>query len=162
MMGLLLCASVFASRAASEEENPYYMADDTIDRKEFDTRPRTMRTGPQTYTKSETDEKVPEYRKHRSPLKHLKYLKPGRYEAKIIGILCNSCTDAVLAKLKHIPEISSASFDFEAGVLRFKVAKPAKKKGKKGKTLRRLRFSKFRRAVRHAGLSLWWTPLYSW
>lgn len=158
LIGAILPATVF--KAVGEDDDPYYFADDIIDRKEFDTRTRTMRAGPQTFTKGKTDENVPKYRKTRSPLDELKYLDPGRYEAKIIGIMCNSCTDTVLSYLKRIPEIRSASFDFEDGVLRFEVAKPTrgkkkvKKKGKKGprpKKLRRLRFSKFRRAVRHAG-----------
>ena len=73
-------------------------------------------------------------------LKRVRYLPPGRFEARVTGLLCNACTKAVLEDLKKIKKIKTASFDFEEGVLRFTVTK--------GKPVR---LSKVIRAVRHAG-----------
>lgn len=161
LLGLLAAWPPLPSRA--EEEDPYYFADDTLDLSERDRQARTLRAGPRTFSKDEPERDTPEYRKERAPLKELKYLAPGNYEAKIVGILCNACTDSVLEELKRIPQIGKASFDYEEGVLRFAVrqAKPEDKKAG-DKTAKRprfflpgkdapLRFSRLRRAVVRAG-----------
>jgi copper chaperone CopZ len=140
--------------ANAEEENPYYFADDTIEKEQSKTRARTLHTGPKTFAVEKVDKKSPKYRKQRSPLEELKFLAPGQYEAKIIGILCNACTNSVLANLKKIKQIGKASFDYEEGILRFKVKKVKKKKKEPVNYFKRdrpLRYSKFRRAIRHAG-----------
>ena len=152
--GFLLSSS--SHRLHAQEESPYYFADETLERDESMRKARTLHKGPRTFTKEKPDTESPEYRKKRSPLDQLKYLSPGSYEAKIIGILCNACTDAVLANLKTIKQVEKASFDYEEGILKFGIKKPKKaKKDQPSKSFfdrdKPLRYSKFRRAVRRAG-----------
>jgi len=144
---LLICAVWGADHSVlrGEESDPYYFVDDTIDESDRDRRPRKVLPGARTFTQDKTDDGSPEYRRKRSPLDNLKYLEPGGYEAKIVGILCNSCTNAVVIQLKKIKDISSASFDFEEGILRFTVTEL------KNRPQHKLRFKKVLRAVKRAG-----------
>ncbi|MFH2204362.1 MAG: hypothetical protein ABIJ96_14690 [Elusimicrobiota bacterium] len=146
-LGVLISFALYCSGApaAAEDADPFYFVDDTISNSERDREARQVLPGARTYIRGQAEDDTPEYRKQRSPLEELQYLVPGNYEAKIIGILDNSCTEAVVLELKRFKDIPSASFDFEDGVLRFAVVKL------KNRPRHLLNFKSVLRAVRRAG-----------
>lgn len=73
-------------------------------------------------------------------IERLQVLTPGKYHMLVSGVVCNTCTRAIVENLKALKGVEEASFDFEEGVLWLTVKKDAQ-----------VRASKVARAVVHAG-----------
>jgi len=72
-------------------------------------------------------------------IKKIKRLREGKFRAIVDGVLCNSCTRAIVERLKEIKGIANAEFDFEEGYLWITVAPKAEVRT--GKVLRALRLA---------------------